>query len=158
MANGEFADGQHQFGLQQRELTLQPGGAFGYLLRRRHTVAAFPPFARKTTADGGKIDPVAHLVLAPAKRTVKPLEQRLARGPCERPAQLGLLVPRGLPDEHHATDDRAADDGGPVHKRTALARAQRGKVSINRGNRRHRTASVPQGLNLRQASAPMTLE
>ena len=84
---------------QQREFALQPRGAIRDLVRRGHAVAAFRPFARKTPAHRGEIKPVAHLILSPAERSVEPLEQRLARGPRKRPAELRLFVARRLPDE-----------------------------------------------------------
>ena len=64
--DGEFAHGQHELRPQQLDLAFQPSRAFFDLLGRGHAVAAFGALARKTAADGGEINPVAHLVLAPA--------------------------------------------------------------------------------------------
>lgn len=152
----ELPHRQHEGRFQQRELALEPGRAVRDLVRRRHAVAALGALARKAAAHRGEINPVAHLVLGPAERGVEPLEQRLARRPCEGPAEFRLLVARRLADKHDATRDGAPDDDRLVHPRTTLARAQRGEMFFDRRKRGHkkvRTGRTP--WKVRDQPAPL---
>jgi hypothetical protein len=126
LRDGKLAHRQHEMRPQQGELAPEPAGAMGDFVGRGHAIAAPGALAGKTAADSGKINTVACLVLAPPERLVEPLEERPARGPRERSAELRLLVSGRLADEQHATRDRAADDHRLVHARTKRASAQGG--------------------------------
>ena len=94
-------------------------------------------FAGKAAANRGKVDPVAHLVLGPTQRRLKPSEQRLASRPREGATEPGFLVARRLPHEDHARGDRAAADRRTVHAWTPHGPAQGVKMGLDRRQRCH---------------------
>lgn len=115
LGDGQSAHREHQGGLQQGELTLEPAGTVGNLVGSGHPVATHWALAWKTAANRRKTDASAHLVLIPPQSRVKPLEEGFACGPGKGPAELRLFITGGLPNLNDPAGHRSAHDHGPVH-------------------------------------------
>lgn len=136
LTNGEFADGKNELGFEEPDFAFEPLAAGGDLVGRGHPVAAFGAFTGKAAAHGGEIDAIACLVLGPPERMVEPLEKRLAGGPGERAAELGLLVAGSLADEQDFACDRTAVNHRTDHPRATLARTEGGEMFFESGGGR----------------------
>jgi len=139
----ELADRQHQAWAQQRDLAAQPLRAGLDLIGRGHTITALRLFPRETAAHRGKIKPVAHLVLRPAKRLVEPLEKCLPCGPGERSTELRLLIAGSLADEQNGTRHRTPHHHGFEHARATFAAAQGAEVFFDFSGGRHGETTPP---------------
>src|SRR5690606_35039168 len=96
------------------------------LARIGAAIAPSGRLAREAARDRGHVDPLAEQLLGDAERLLEPAEERLARGPRERAAELALARAGRLADEQDAARDGAAVHDGADHLRARLARRELG--------------------------------
>src|SRR5688572_20876999 len=121
LPNRQLPHRQYELRLQQLEFTFEPHRALRNFVGRGDAISTLRTLAWKTPAHRREIDPIPHLIFAPAECTFEPLEERFPRGPGERSAELRLLVSRCLANQQDFAHDRATIHDGLVHTRTASA-------------------------------------
>lgn len=140
--DGEFADGNDEFGLENIQFLFEPGAAVGDFITRRNAVAAGFFFAGETTADRSHVNTVTKTRFVQPGGFLEPFEQGFASRPCEGTAHDRFLVAGGLADEEDFAEDGSAADDWLVHVRAQSAGAQlldvKGEQASESGRRRLR--------------------
>jgi hypothetical protein len=134
LADGEFADGEDEVGLEDFHFGGKPAGAIFDFVGGGDTIAAGGIFAGETAADGGHVDAGAEGGFVDAGVVLKPAKEFFAGGPGERAAEDRFLVAGGLADEEDAADDGAAGDDGLLHARAEVAAQEGGDVELEGGH------------------------
>jgi hypothetical protein len=116
LGDGQLAHRNDQLGLEQMHFLAQPLAAVGDLVAIRDTVAALGVLAREAAAHGGHVDTFTELLFGDSQAGI-PLEQGLAGGPGEGPAERTLIGTGGLADLQDLRGDRPADDHRAGHGR-----------------------------------------
>jgi hypothetical protein len=119
--DGQLADGDDQFGLEDFDFFFQPPSAVCDFVPRRHTVAAGFLFAGKAAADSGHVDARTEFSFGKAARFFEPAEEGFACGPSERAAEHRFFVSRCLANKKDFAQDWTAADDWLVHGRAEPA-------------------------------------
>src|SRR5688572_9671147 len=90
LSNRKFAHRQDQLRRQESELPLEPLRTVRDFIRCGNAVTPLGPLAGEAATHSREINSIAHFVLRPSERAIEPFEKRLARGPCEWPAEFRL--------------------------------------------------------------------
>lgn len=121
LLNRKRSHRQQQAGPQQRHLSLEESPTPIDLVRSGPPIATALCLPRKTSHHRRHVDDAAELRLIDAESRFEPAEQRLPRGPGERPSQLRLVRPRRLADQENATRERRSVHRRPNHAWTRAA-------------------------------------
>ena len=121
LGDRKFADRNDELWSQKVDFIIHPARTIPNLIRRRNPVAVRGRLAGKTAADGGKVNPRAHLRFTQMTEFFEPTEERAASRPGEWLAQNRFSDTGGLTEEHHLAEDRSAGNRRRQHPRATAA-------------------------------------
>jgi len=124
LRDGQFSDRDYEAWSQKIDFVIHPRRTISDFVGRWNAISARGCFPREAAADGGEINPGAHLRFAQMAKLFEPTEEGAARRPGKRFAQDRLSDSGRLTHEHDFAQDRPAGNRWRQHARTTPALKQ----------------------------------